>query len=117
MACCHGYALTEGGDRAFSIDASSVIFGRGALAELGEHLRALGARRVALFTDRRVARLPSIDEARRSLAAAGLDVALYDEVQIEPTDASFLAAAAFAREGRFDGYASVGGGSVIDTCK
>ena len=38
-------------------------------------------------------------------------------MHVEPTDASFLEAARFAREGRFDGYVSVGGGSVIDTCK
>jgi alcohol dehydrogenase class IV len=58
-----------------------------------------------------------VETARRSLAAAGVDVAVYDGVKVEPTDASFLAAADFAREGRFDGYVSVGGGSVIDTCK
>ena len=52
-----------------------------------------------------------------SLEAAGVDVAIYDEVAIEPTDASFQDAARFAAEGRFDGYVSVGGGSVIDTCK
>lgn len=117
MACCHGYALTDGGDAAFSIDAPSVVFGRGALAELGDHVRPLGARRVALFTDRTLARLAHLEAARASLAAAGLDVVVYDEVQVEPTDGSFLAAATFAREGRFDAYVSVGGGSVIDTCK
>src|SRR4051812_36261675 len=117
MGCCHGYTLVDGGEAVFSIDAAAVVFGRGALAEAGDHVRALGGRRVALFTDRTLARLPPVDTARRALAAAGLDVAVYDEVQIEPTDGSFLAAAAFAREGRFDGYASVGGGSVIDTCK
>ena len=41
----------------------------------------------------------------------------YDDVHVEPTDASFLDAARFAREGRFDAYVSVGGGSIIDTCK
>jgi alcohol dehydrogenase class IV len=117
MGCCHGYALIEGGEAAFSIDPGSVVFGRGALAELGAHASALGARRVALFTDRTVARLLHLEAARRSLFNAGLDVEIYDAVQVEPTDASFLAAAAFAREGRFDGYVSVGGGSVIDTCK
>ncbi|APR78774.1 Alcohol dehydrogenase [Minicystis rosea] len=121
MACCHGYALTEGGDHAFSIDASHVVFGRGALAELGEHVRALlanaSARRVALFTDATLSRLPHVEAARRSLEAAGLDVVVYDEVSIEPTAESFLAAAQFARDGRFDAYVSVGGGSVIDTCK
>ena len=36
---------------------------------------------------------------------------------MEPTTASFQAAARFAAEGKFDGYVSVGGGSVMDTCK
>jgi hydroxyacid-oxoacid transhydrogenase len=46
-----------------------------------------------------------------------VSVAVFDEVHVEPTDASFAHAAEFAREGSFDGYVSVGGGSVIDTCK
>jgi hydroxyacid-oxoacid transhydrogenase len=42
---------------------------------------------------------------------------VYDDVEVEPTDASFKAAARFAQEGNFDGFISVGGGSVMDTCK
>lgn len=121
MTCAHGW-MPEAGDLAFSIDASNLVFGRGALAEVGDHARAslpsaTTGRRVALFTDRTVGALEHVAIARRSLEAAGLDVAVYDDVAIEPTDASFLAAARFAREGRFDAYVSVGGGSVIDTCK
>ncbi len=54
---------------------------------------------------------------KASLAQAGVDVAVYDEVEVEPSDLSFQHAARFAAEGRFDGYVSVGGGSVMDTCK
>jgi alcohol dehydrogenase class IV len=117
MTCCHGYALTDGQESAFSVDVSAITFGPGVLFEAGEHLRALGCRRVALFTDATVARLPPVEAALASVRAAGLDVALYDEVHVEPTDGSFRAAASFARAGAFDGYLSVGGGSVIDTCK
>jgi alcohol dehydrogenase class IV len=117
MTCCHGYSLVEGNESAFSVDVSSITFGPGALYESGEQLRALGCRRVALFTDPTLARLEHVERALASVRAAGLDVAVYDEVHVEPTDGSFLAAAAFARDGRFDGYLSVGGGSVIDTCK
>jgi alcohol dehydrogenase class IV len=117
MACCHGYALVPGHETAFSVDVSAITFGAGALGEAGDHLRALGARRVALFTDPVLAKLEHPGVVARSLKDAGLDVAIYDDVRVEPTDASFLAAAAFAREGGFDGYVSVGGGSVIDTCK
>ncbi len=122
MACAHGW-MTGAGDQAFSIDASHVVFGHGSLAEVGDHVRAScvqNAResvRVALFTDRVVGALAHVATARASLEAAGCDVVVYDDVAIEPTDASFLAAARFAREGRFEAYVSVGGGSVIDTCK
>ncbi|MEZ4307759.1 MAG: iron-containing alcohol dehydrogenase [Polyangiaceae bacterium] len=116
MSCAHGLAATDF-ETAFSVDASAITFGHGALAELGDHARSLGMARVALFTDPRVRALPFFDTAHRSLLAAGLDVGVFDEVKVEPTDASFLAAADFARQGRFDGHVSLGGGSVIDTCK
>ena len=74
-------------------------------------------RRVALLTDPNLRRTPHVAHVETSLAKAGLDVVVYDEVRVEPTDGSFLEAARFAREGRFDGFVSVGGGSVIDTTK
>lgn len=99
------------------MDVSSITFGPGVLAEAGETLASLGCRRVALFTDQTVARLEAVSVARGSLQGAGLDVAVYDEARIEPTNASFTAAAEFAKKGNFDGFLSIGGGSVIDTCK
>jgi len=117
VGCCHYYALADGKESAFSVDISGIIFGPGVLAELGEHAGALGMTRVALFTDQRIGALPFFAEARDSLRNAGLTVAVYDAVKVEPTDKSFLEAARFATEGKFDGYVSVGGGSVIDTCK
>lgn len=117
MGCCHHYAPTEGGDSAFTVDASRITFGRGCLRELGDRAARLGMRRVALFTDARLAQTPYLAAARDSLRAAGLDVVVYDEVRVEPTDVSFQAAIAFAREAAPDGYVSLGGGSVIDTCK
>lgn len=46
-----------------------------------------------------------------------MDVVVYADVHVEPTDRSFEEAVRFAREAAADGYVSVGGGSVIDTCK
>ena len=117
MACCHYYLLEEGGDAAFSINVSQLTFGPGCIAETGDRARELGLQRVALFTDSRLAALPFVQTAQQSLRDAGVDHAVYSEVEVEPTDASFQAAARFAQEGRFDGFVSVGGGSVIDTCK
>ena len=117
MGCCQGYEFIAGGETTFEIDAARVVYGSGALAEVGVHAAALGMRRVALFTDPRVRTFRYVEQAAASLRAAGLDVAVYDETAIEPTDRSFRAAADFARSGTFDGFVSVGGGSTIDTAK
>jgi hydroxyacid-oxoacid transhydrogenase len=118
MPCCHAdFTLTEASDKAFTVGMPTFTFGAGCLAEAGGHAQELGLRRVALFTDAQLRDCAPVAVVRAALVAAGIDVALYDEVVIEPTSASFQAAARFAAAGRFDGYVSVGGGSVIDTCK
>ncbi len=117
MTCCHYYAISEGHESAFAVDISSISFGPGVLNEVGEHARALGMKHAALFTDKRVGALECVADALASLRNAGIQVEIYDEVKVEPTDQSFQSAALFAAEGRFDGYVSVGGGSVMDTCK
>ena len=116
MTCCH-YTLAPGNESAFAVDPSAIAFGAGVLAEAGEHLHAHSCRRVALFTDETLARLEPVATVLSSLRAAGIDVEVYREVHVEPTDVSFRAATEFAKAGKFDGYVSVGGGSVIDTCK
>jgi alcohol dehydrogenase class IV len=117
MICCAGYPFVAGGDTTFEVETSRIKYGSGALGEVGADARDLGMRRVALVTDPFVATLPCVATVAASLRAAGCDVAIYAESSVEPTDASFLAAAAFARDGRFDGFVSVGGGSSIDTAK
>jgi len=92
-------------------------FGAGCLAEAGEQAQELGLKRVALFTDRNLKESAHVATVLAALKAADIDVVVYDEVVIEPTTASFKAAATFAADGKFDGYVSVGGGSVMDTCK
>ncbi|MBT3305507.1 MAG: iron-containing alcohol dehydrogenase [Alphaproteobacteria bacterium] len=108
---------TEGADNAFTVEAPKIKFGTGSLSEIGDDAKALGMTRIALYTDPVVAKLAPIEIARKSLEAAGIDVAVYDETEVEPTDRSFKAGTAFALEGNFDGFVSVGGGSVMDTAK
>ncbi len=118
MRCCHAdFATVEGSDRGFTLGMPTFTFGSGVLHEAGEQARELGMRRVGLFTDRSLAASEHVAKVKVALAAAGVDAAVYDEVQIEPSDRSFADATRFAAEGRFDGFVSVGGGSVMDTCK
>lgn len=117
MTCAHYYPFTEGGDTAFSVDPTAIKYGPGVLREIGDDATVLGMTRVMLLTDERLAQLEPVAIARETLSKAGVEVILYDEVEVEPTDRSFLEAARAAGEGKFDGFVAVGGGSVIDTAK
>jgi hydroxyacid-oxoacid transhydrogenase len=101
----------------FTMDTSSIKFGPGATREVGADMARFGARRVMVVTDPRLAAGETVATVMESLKAEGIDAVLYDRVRVEPTDTSFLDAAAFATEGKFDGYVAVGGGSVMDTAK
>ena len=105
------------GETIFSVSSSPIKFGAGALRELGAEAQALGMKRVGLFVDAHV--LDSIpgQTALAALRDAGVAVEVYDRARCEPNSDSFEAAAAFARDGNFDGFVSLGGGSVIDTAK
>jgi hydroxyacid-oxoacid transhydrogenase len=117
--CPYLPAAEAGLESAFTVDASRVTFGAGALREVGPRLAAYvpPGSRVMLVTDRRVSLLEPYADAHASLEAAGFDVMVYDEVLVEPTDVSMAAAVAAAREVRPAAFVSVGGGSAIDTAK
>lgn len=118
MSCCHAdFALVEGSDRGFTVGMPTFTFGAGVLAEAGDQARELDLKRVALFTDAQLRDSPHLFRVTTALREAGVDFAVYSDVVVEPTDASLQEAARFAAEGRFDGFVSVGGGSVMDTCK
>src|SRR5437764_802764 len=111
MGCCHAdFALVDASDRGFTLGMPTFTFGSGVLAEAGDNARELALKRVALFTDRRLASSEHVAKVKASLAAADVDTIVYDEIAIEPTDVSLQRAAQFAREAKVDGYVSVGGG-------
>jgi len=101
----------------FTWGAPPLVFGVGALDELGHHAAALGLRRVALVTDPGLAGTELPDRAERSLTAAGIASTRFADVHIEPTDSSLRTAGEWARATPCDGFVALGGGSVIDTAK
>src|SRR6188474_742289 len=104
-------------DTAFEMSVSSIRFGKGVTREVGMDLAELGAKHVLVVTDRTLRSLPPVQTVIESLEDSGIRYAIYDRVRVEPTDESFLDAINFAREGGYDAFVAVGGGSVIDTAK
>ena len=104
-------------ETAYTIDTSAIKFGAGVTREVGYEMNRLGARRVMVVTDPRMATSEAVDITLKSLRSESIDAVLFDSVSVEPTDASFKEAIRFAVDGAFDGFAAVGGGSSIDTAK
>lgn len=101
----------------FTMDTSSIKYGSGATREVGIDAAQFGLRRVMVLTDPNLRDLEPVHTTIGALKAEGIDAVLYDQVRVEPTDASFKEAIRFAVDGRFDGFVAVGGGSTMDTAK
>lgn len=101
----------------FTMEAAALKYGAGVTAEVGYEMRRLGARRVMLVTDGNLAASDPVRLTIKSLQDQAIEPVLFDAVRVEPTDQSLETAIAFARDGEFDGYVAVGGGSAMDTAK
>jgi alcohol dehydrogenase class IV len=101
----------------FTVEATPVKYGRGAVDEAGWELKRLGVTRALLVTDPGVAAAGHPERVRKSIEAEGIEVVVFDDVHVEPTLESLQRAADFAREHEPDGFVSVGGGSAMDTAK
>lgn len=104
-------------DTAFQLSTSNLRFGAGTTREVGMDLQDMGLKRTLLVIDPRLVELPTGQTVRESLSAAHIDFETFTAVEVEPTDRSFHDAISAAREGRFDSFVAVGGGSTIDTAK
>jgi hydroxyacid-oxoacid transhydrogenase len=104
-------------ETAFTMDTSSIKYGPGVTREVGHDMKELGTRRVMVVTDPNLTKGQSVSVTLEALGHAGIDAVLFDQVSVEPTDVSFKEAIRFAKDGKFDGYIAVGGGSSMDTAK
>jgi hydroxyacid-oxoacid transhydrogenase len=104
-------------DTAFQMAASNIRFGRGITHEIGMDLVDLKARRTMVVIDPALRDHPVGHTVLESLKQNDIGFEIFDDLSIEPTDASFKAAADCATRGGFDSFVAVGGGSTIDTAK
>jgi len=101
----------------FTMETTPLKFGAGATDEVGYDLKRLGVRRPLLITDRGLVHTGLADRVRGALREADLSVDVYDDVHVEPTDASWEAISEYVSGRDYDGFVAVGGGSVIDSAK
>jgi hydroxyacid-oxoacid transhydrogenase len=104
-------------DTAFQMAASNIRFGKGVTREIGMDLANLGAGRTLVVIDPKLIDSSVGRTVLTALRASAIGHEVFDDVAVEPTDASFKAAAEIATAGGFDSFVAVGGGSTIDTAK
>ena len=102
----------------FTYGAPQLKFGTGASDEIGYDLSLTGAKRVLVVTDPGIAATGTPQRVADQMGRFGIEAHVFDEVHVEPTDASLQHAVDWAREhGPWDAIVAVGGGSSIDTAK
>lgn len=104
-------------ESAFNMASSNIRFGPGATREIGMDLADMGAKHVLVITDPAMAGMSPVATALESLEDEKVRYTLFDRVRIEPSDASFKEAIAFADAHPADAFVAIGGGSAIDTAK
>jgi len=96
---------------------TTIRFGVGRIAEIGEACQAAGIRRPLLVTDRGLAGLPITLHTLELMSSAGLGAGLFSEVDPNPDEANLAAGLEAYRAGGHDGVIAFGGGSGLDTGK
>jgi alcohol dehydrogenase len=94
-----------------------VVFGPGALQQLGTHARQLGFTRTLLVADDGVVRAGFVASATLSLAAAGIETIAFHDFGQNPDSAMVEAGRAFAAPLDIDSIVGLGGGSSLDCAK
>ncbi len=91
--------------------------GPGSSLELIRRIARDGHRRVLIVTDAMIAKIGLLDDMKAELEALGLEYAIYDGVEPDPTVAHVEAGFELLKERDCQAILAVGGGSPIDAAK
>jgi alcohol dehydrogenase len=94
-----------------------LIFGPDTLERIGDVARDVGGRRALLVTDAGIVNAGHAGRAYGFIAAAGLEVEVYDTVRENPTTVDVMRCVEAARRANVDLIIGLGGGSSMDTAK
>lgn len=96
---------------------TAIRFGAGRISELAEACQAANIKRPLLVTDRGLAELDITKQTLAVLTDAGLDAAVFADVDPNPSDRNVEAGVKAYQDGGYDGVVAFGGGSGLDLGK
>lgn len=94
-----------------------ILFGLGAVREVGRQGQKMGGTRPLLVTGPHIAASGLLEQVLAPMEEAGLEVVLFQDAQVNPTDEDVKAGAARYREAGCDIIIALGGGSRMDAAK
>ena len=94
-----------------------LIFGAGAIGELGTVARELGFRRTLLVADHGLLASGHVDEAVTPLQQAGIEIVRFHDFEVNPDTRMVEAGTAFVATQNIDSIIGLGGGSSMDCAK
>src|SRR6185295_2457241 len=97
--------------------AVPALYGRGALARLGEVAAELGGALALLVSDAGIVAAGHVARAADVLGRAGIETSIFDAAEENPTTVCVDRAVAAAHAHRADLLIGLGGGSSMDTAK
>ena len=97
--------------------AATMLFGAGALAELGGRLKMLGAKSAVIVTDKGVTGAGVTAKVEKVIKDAEVACSVFDDCLADAPSDSVGVAAAFIRNAKADIIIALGGGSSMDTAK
>ena len=104
-------------DSLLKFEIPEIIYGLGALSQIGQCARRLGGERILLVTDSGLIAAGWVDESIKYLQEEGLQYVICDNVVTNPRDFQVEEGVELYRRKKCDVIVAVGGGSPIDTAK
>lgn len=101
----------------FKFVIPEIIFGSGALSEVGGSAKRLGANRIFLVSDEGVKKSGWVDECIKYLKEVGLSYYLWMDLTPNPKDYEIRKGVNEYLEEKCDAIVAIGGGSAIDAAK
>ena len=94
-----------------------MMFGVGAVSNMGERIRRLKIKKVLLTTDPVMASMGRADEVRKILELCGISMVIFPDVEPDPPIELVERAGQVYTDNGCDGIVGLGGGSSMDTAK
>jgi alcohol dehydrogenase class IV len=95
----------------------SILFGNSSIEEIGREVKKLGGKRAIIITDRNLVKSGLLENPKQVLERENIDVALFEDVEFEPTTSVVEKGRNVVKERQSDIIIGIGGGSVLDATK